>query len=235
MNKLSAKKNTIRLLFLTSLFLSSIASHASMIFINEIHYDNNGADTNEFVELAGTAGLNLMDWSLVFYNGSNGKVYKTVNIGDVSLNSTDQGFGFHAVSIIGMQNGSSGNGSVGDGIALIDNNSQLQQFISYEGAFEATNGIAQGIFSENINMIQNGSPAGMSLQLSGTGNNYQDFTWELANSTLGIKNASQHFIEKELTPPVQITEPNLTFLFLSIVVLMTLGKNRPKPLLRSDF
>ncbi|NQZ21010.1 MAG: hypothetical protein HRT53_03045 [Colwellia sp.] len=224
MNQLSAKKIAIYLLFFITLPIFSFASNASIIFINEIHYDNNGADQNEFVELAGTAGLSLMDWSLVFYNGSNGQVYKTINIGDVSLNDTEMGFGFHALSVIGIQNGSSG--GVGDGIALIDNNNQLQQFISYEGAFEATNGIAQGIFSDDINIIQSSTPIGMSLQLSGTGNNYQDFTWILGNRSIGSSNISQHFNQKTNTPTVQVTEPNLAILFLSIIILMFLV-NRP--------
>jgi len=226
MNTIPAKKIAIQLLSSMTLLLSSFICHASIIFINEIHYDNYGGDTNEFVELAGTAGLNLMDWSLVFYNGTNGSMYKTVNIGDVSLNNTNQGFGFHAISISGIQNGSSG--SVGDGIALIDNNSQLQQFISYEGAFEATNGIAQGLFSHDISIFQSGSPKDMSLQLTGTGNRYQDFTWELANSTFGNNNAAQYFIDEQLIPPVQVTEPNLVWIFLSLVVFAQLVNKRPK-------
>jgi len=224
MNKLSAKKITIHLLFLITLPLSSFACNASIIFINEIHYDNDGADNSEFVELAGTAGLSLMDWSLVFYNGSNGQVYKTVNIGNISLTDTAMGFGFHALNVTGIQNGSSG--SSGDGIALIDNNNQLQQFISYEGAFEATNGIAQGIFSEDINIFQSSTPIGLSLQLSGTGNNYQDFTWILSNQSIGSSNTSQYFNEQKITPTVQVTEPSLPILFLSIITLMLLV-NRP--------
>ena len=165
-----------------------------------------------------------MDWSLVFYNGSNGQVYKTINIGDVSLNNTDMGFGFHVLNIAGIQNGSSG--GIGDGIALIDNYSQLQQFISYEGAFEATNGIAQGILSEDIDIIQSSTPMGMSLQLTGTGNSYQDFTWVLDNRSIGSSNTSQHFNEQQTTPTIQVTEPNLAILFLSIITIIFLV-NRP--------
>ena len=40
------------------------------VFINEFHYDNIGADTGEFIEIAGTAGTDLTGWSLIRYNGS---------------------------------------------------------------------------------------------------------------------------------------------------------------------
>jgi hypothetical protein len=220
MNKLTAKNIAIHLLFLITLPLSSFASNASIIFINEIHYDNSGADKNEFVELAGTANVNLMDWSLLFYNGSNGKAYKKITIGDVSLDDTNNGFGFHALNVPGIQNGS--DGGIGDGIALIDNYNQLRQFLSYEGTFKATNGIAEGIFSENINIIQNSTPVGMSLQLSGAGNNYHDFTWTLANNSFGSSNTSQHIAEKQTGSIVQVTEPHLTMLFLLLTPLMLL-------------
>ena len=47
------------------------------VFINEIHYDNSGTDVNEFIEIAGPAGTNLAEYSIVLYNGSGGAVYDT--------------------------------------------------------------------------------------------------------------------------------------------------------------
>ena len=46
-------------------------------FINEIHYDNVGVDTGEAVEIAAAAGTDLTGWTLVFYNGFDGMVYRT--------------------------------------------------------------------------------------------------------------------------------------------------------------
>ncbi|NNL70294.1 MAG: hypothetical protein HKO70_10070, partial [Acidimicrobiia bacterium] len=37
------------------------------VFINEIHYDNASTDTGEAVEIAGPAGTDLTDWSVVLY------------------------------------------------------------------------------------------------------------------------------------------------------------------------
>ena len=94
---LYALKISVRYILLTLIiFLIPITSQASLIFINEIHYDNSGADKDEFVEIAGTAGLNLLDWSLQFYNGSTGYLYKTYTIDDVTFGDTNNGFGFLA-------------------------------------------------------------------------------------------------------------------------------------------
>ncbi len=42
----------------------------SLIFINEIHYDNDGTDADEAVEIAGPAGTDLTGWTIVLYNGN---------------------------------------------------------------------------------------------------------------------------------------------------------------------
>ena len=51
---------------LTGLVLS-MASQATSVFINEVHYDNAGTATGEFIEIAGPAGTDLSGWSLVEY------------------------------------------------------------------------------------------------------------------------------------------------------------------------
>jgi hypothetical protein len=203
-----------------------MASKASLIFINEIHYDNTGADKDEFVELAGTGGLNLLNWSLLFYNGSNGLVYKTLTISDITLDDRNNGFGFLALAVSGIQNGAS-NG-IGDGIALIDNNDQLIQFLSYEGAFEAKNGSALGKFSKNISINQSSSPKGKTLQLTGSGNSYNDFAWVLENETAGEINFDQRFISTQVPPAVKVSEPNLRLLFLFSIITLCLRKKSIK-------
>jgi hypothetical protein len=208
------------------LLLTSIPSHASLIFINEIHYDNSGADKNEFVELAGSAGLNLLDWSLLFYNGSTGFVYKTYTIEDVTFNDNSNGFGFLAFEVSGIQNGSS-NG-IGDGIAIIDSNDQVIQFLSYEGAFEAKDGAALGIFSHNISISQSSSPEGKSMQLTTNGNNYNDFEWVIEDKTYGSKNIGQSFISEQSPITVQVSEPNLQIPFILLIILLFLSRKELK-------
>ncbi|MDC8004196.1 hypothetical protein POV27_09050 [Aureisphaera galaxeae] len=140
-------------------------------WINEIHYDNNGSDTNEGVEIAGAAGTDLTNWSVLLYNGGDGSVYDTINL---SGTIDDEGTGYGAVNFLrsGLQNGSP------DGLALVDDAGTVIQFLSYEGNFTATSGAANGMTSTDIGVAEGGSsPVGESLQLTGTGNQYSDFTW----------------------------------------------------------
>ena len=196
-----------------------IASPISNAFINEIHYENSGGDTNEFVEIAGAAGINLKDWSLHFYNGSNGSVYKEFTFNNLTLDDTQNGFGLAGVKVSGIQNGAP------DGIALVDNHDVLVQFLSYEGAFLAASGIAAGLLSTDINVFEpTNTPANFSLQLTGQGNKYSDFNWASPQqNTLGGINVNQKFLTK-YAPTVSVNEPNSLFL-LSFLCLI-LGKRK---------
>ena len=158
-------------------------------WINEIHYDNSGADTGEFVEIAGEAGLNLSGWNIVAYNGGNGQSYKTTALSG-TIPDQDNGFGTLAFAISGLQNGAP------DGLALVDDGGTVIQFLSYEGSFDANNGPADGMTSTNIGVSESGSTAvGDSLRLSGTnGCEYADFTWQSpAAETEGSVNTGQSF------------------------------------------
>ena len=157
-------------------------------WINEFHYDNDGTDTGEFVEIAGTAGLGLAGWSVVAYNGNGGTSYATVNLSG-SLPNQQGGFGTLAFNLAGMQNGSP------DGLALVDAGGAVVEFISYEGAFAATNGPAAGTTSADIGVAEaTTTPVGWSLQLGGVGSGPADFTWQAAQAgTAGAVNAGQEF------------------------------------------
>lgn len=160
------------------------------VFINELHYDNSSTDVNEFIEIAGPAGTDLTGWSLVLYNGSNGSVYDTQILGGTIL---DQGNGFGTLTFTyptnGIQNGSP------DGIALVDNNGSVIQFLSYEGSFTAIGGPADGLTSVDIGVSESSStPAGFSLQLIGAGTQFSDFTFNTpADDSPGQINAGQSF------------------------------------------
>lgn len=158
-------------------------------WINEIHYDNSGADVGEFVEVAGPAGLSLASWSIVAYNGSNGQSYKTTSLSG-TIADDDNGFGVLAFNISGLQNGGP------DGLALVDPDDTVIQFLSYEGSFTATNGPADDITSTDIGVSESGSTSvGHSLRLSGSnGCEYADFTWQSpATDTDGSVNTGQSF------------------------------------------
>lgn len=159
----------------------------SNIWINELHYDNDGADTQEFVEIAAPLSFSeLSRISLTLYNGSNGSAYSgPVTLDEFTLGSTSGHFRFfwHELS---MQNGGP------DGMALADDTTVLA-FLSYEGTFQATDGVAQGLLSTDIGVMEpTTTPAGSSLQLQGYGDSASDFTWQTPGfHTLGLVNSNQ--------------------------------------------
>jgi hypothetical protein len=171
------------------------------VFINEIHYDNDGIDTGEFIEIAGPAGTDLANWSLVLYSGANGLVYNTLVLSGTITGPTDsvRTLAF-TYSVNGIQNDT-------DGIALVNPSNTVIQFLSYEGSFTAANGPANGLTSTDIGVSENAStPVGFSLQLSGSGRVYQDFTWSSpADDTPGAVNNSQIFLS-----PTPVTLISLT-------------------------
>lgn len=94
-------------------------------WINELHYDNAGADTGEFVEIAGPAGLDVQGYTVLAYNGRNGQVYASLGLTDRLGNGTG-GVAARAYPLPGMQNGEA------DGLALVDPDGVVVEFISYE-------------------------------------------------------------------------------------------------------
>ena len=167
------------------------------IFINEIHYDNAGGDTGEAVEVAGPAGTNLAGYSLVAYNGSNSAAYSSMNLIG-TLEDQEGGLGTAAFSISGLQNGAP------DGIALVGPGDALIQFLSYEGTFTGAGGAADGVLSTDIGVSESGSgPVGESLQLTGVGTTYEDFTWAgSAASSFGAPNTGVGQVFGDGPPPV---------------------------------
>lgn len=182
------------------------------VFINEIHYDNDGTDTGEAIEIAGPAGTDLTGWDVVLYNGNGGAVYDS---DPLSGTIADQENGFGTVALTypsnGIQNGSP------DGIALVDNNDNVVQFLSYEGSFTAVGGPADGTTSTDIGVAESSStPVGDSLQLMGTGSTSEDFTWSApSDDSFGAVNVGQTFSDggdgdgggEEPPPPADITTP----------------------------
>jgi len=146
--------------------------------------------------VAGPAGSDLSGWSIVFYNGSGGAVYDTINL-DGTIPDQDEGCGTLSFDRAGIQNGAP------DGLALVDAGSTVIQFLSYEGTFTAVGGPADGIMSTDIGVSEGSStPLGDSLQLSGTGLVYADFTWQspMAN-TFGAVNTGQSLCTAPPPPP----------------------------------
>lgn len=167
------------------------ALNAQTVFINEIHYDNLGADALEGVEIAGPAGTDLSTYAIYLYNGNNGLSYGANNPEPLTGTITDQsgcGYGTIWFPIAGIQNGAP------DGIALVEGGTNVIQFLSYEGSFTAGDGPAMTMTSTDIGVMESGSEVDSSLQLIGNGTVYTDFSWSTPiDKTEGAINTGQNF------------------------------------------
>ncbi|HOY14263.1 MAG TPA: hypothetical protein PLY70_14035, partial [Saprospiraceae bacterium] len=148
--------------------LGAYAQCPTDIRINEFHYDNNSTDVGEFIEVRigdpQPAAMDLSGYSVVLYNGSGGATYgSALTLNNAVVTSAD-GYSYYVfdLPVNGLQNGDP------DGIAL-NSPCGLIEFISYDGAFEATNGPAMGIISINVGSEPSTTPIGQSLQLLSTG------------------------------------------------------------------
>jgi predicted extracellular nuclease len=161
---------------------------AQQVFFNELHYDNTGTDAGEAIEIAGPAGTDLSGWSIVLYNGANGAVYNTMALSGV-IPDQSNGIGTLAFNYPenGIQNGSP------DGLALVDPSNVVVQFVSYEGTFTGVGGPADGMPTTDIGISETSStPTGFSVQLTGPGRVYGDFSWTgPAASSFGAINTGQ--------------------------------------------
>lgn len=165
------------------------------VFINELHYDNAGADSGEAVEIIATAGEDLSGYRVWLYNGSNAPgsaaTYGNVAVPVAQTRACGATVAIATVSWPrdGLQNGSH------DGIALVDGAGRVVQFISYEGSIVAGNGPAAGMASGNLPVSESASaPVGTSLQLTGTGTSATDFSWTAAPAqSFGACNSGQTF------------------------------------------
>jgi hypothetical protein len=82
----NSKKISLGLLTLTSCF--ALSSHAAIV-INEIDYDQPGADTAEFIELfnSGNSITSLDNYSINLINGFNSSVYENIDLSGFSINA----------------------------------------------------------------------------------------------------------------------------------------------------
>ena len=181
---------------------SGVPANDSTVFVNELHYDNVGTDTGEFIEVAGPAGTDLAGWQVVLYNGGNGAAYNTRTLSGIIPGAAGE-YGTVALDYPrdGIQNGGP------DGLALVEPGGDVRQFLSYEGTMTAIGGAADGLTSTDIGVAETPSDVGQSLQLTGTGTTYGDFTWAApAVATPGATNNGQTFGEDDTDPEPDPTE-----------------------------
>jgi hypothetical protein len=175
------------------------------VFINEIHYDNIGADLREGIELVGPPAALLVGWRIALVNGSSGGVYRDVVLSDLMFpRGGTAGIAF--VPVPGIQNGAP------DGIALLDPVGDVVEFLSYEGQISVTDGPLSGLVSTDIGVMESATtPQGQSLQRVGAGSRPQDFEWiGPVPHSAGAINAGQRFT---LEAPTTVAEPSPVAMF----------------------
>ncbi len=142
-------------------------------WINELHYDDIGVDANEFIELI--VPQNFSDFSnlhLILYDGATGLQSSDHPGTTFTQGATQDGFRLLSRHIAGLPDGTTG-------MALIYKGNVIQ-FLSYEGSFTAVDGPAAGMTSSDIGVAEDGTDSeGLSLQLSGQGDTYRSFTWNM--------------------------------------------------------
>jgi len=133
------------------------AAAPSSAFISEIHYDDAGADVDEFVEVQLPPGTSSAGLSVVLYNGNGGAPYATFPVPAVTAPPGGQAVALVRVpASTGLQNGSP------DGVVLASGTTVVDR-ISYEGATVATSGVAAGQTLPDIGVAEAGEPEGQSL------------------------------------------------------------------------
>lgn len=165
-------KNFYTLSFLAFGLLSNaqinvgITGNVAGVYINEIHYDNEGADINEFIEVAGPAGTDLSAYTITLYNGNDNTSYDTIHLSGI-IASENSGTGTVSFAANGIQNGAP------DGIALSKTGNSDIQFLSYEGVMSAVDGSATGLNSVDISVSESGTtPIGYSLEYDESSNSW---------------------------------------------------------------
>jgi hypothetical protein len=169
--------------------IEAVELSPDVLWINELHYDNDGSDTDQGVEVAGRSGVNLADYHLYFYDedGEEDVGDRLTNLAG-TIGNEGRRFGAQWIAT-DLENES-------EGIALARiaaGSTDVVQFLSYEGTITAVDGPARGIASADIGVNESGSETkGLSLQLTGRGRRYADFGWSgPSNATPGILNAGQ--------------------------------------------
>ncbi len=174
-------------------------------WINEIHYDEVGADSNEFIEVAGPAGLSLTNYALYLYNGGDGAPY-TINPLSGILPDQTNGFG----AVVALRSTNLVQNGAPDGIALVRNPATLLEFLSYEGVMTGVGGPADGIVSVDIGVSESGTTlATQSLQRVGNGVLGTQFRWVgPTNGSPGLLNSGQSTWSEE--PAASVIISNFT-------------------------
>ena len=170
------------------------------VWINEVAYNDSGADDEEFIELCGVAGTAITGWKIQLVNGYDGSNYYEWTIGSEAGSFTFQdeqdGYGFYVLAgsaspdipntdetmASDMQNGDD------DAIRLIKDDGTEMHFFAYNSK-SAVN-YEYGL-PNDLTPLYDLTYGSNTLQKTGTGTEEPDFGWEQAEQTPGVINRNQ--------------------------------------------
>jgi hypothetical protein len=182
--------------------LAFAVSSRADLFINEVDYDQVGTDTGEWIEIAGTAGLSLDAYELVFHNAADGSEYNTFDLDPANFTFSDEtgtGWGFFVIGFVTTEFGIVADYSPGSWASdEIQNGSpdsiQLRlkagpvnvHLIDYEGNNLNTADDQATALADSNTVSQT------TLYLTGTGNSFNDFSFAASSpGTPGALNTGQ--------------------------------------------
>ncbi len=166
----------------TATFLNEFFNMTGSSFNNK---QNITKADNEFIEIGLDESVtNLADYSIQLYEGTNGTVYQTLTLDQLTLGAKTGNYQTYIYTFTGNQLH-----EAPAGIALSYTGTVVEgQFFSYGGSFTATAGDATGMTSINMGDFVEGQ----SFALQGAGTNYTDFSWGYSsNPSPGAFNDNQ--------------------------------------------
>ena len=146
-----------------------VTSFGQDIFFNEVKYE--APNGEQFLEVAGPTGDDITGWQIILYD-SLAAPYDTITL-DEEFPETQACNGIIIVDVPVLFT------TPGSGMALVNEQGQLVQYLTYGEETTGTSGIINGVTSENIGTQLDSIG---SLQLTGVGEEYDDFTWNLLDA-----------------------------------------------------
>lgn len=147
--------------------------------------------TTQFVEVALKSSVtDLNNYTVTMYDGKTGSSYATFTLDQFTVGSTSNGLttyykNFTSNNLLGPP----------AGVAISHTGAVIQnQFISYGGSFVAADGDATGLTSTDIGMI----PSTASVQLSGNGTSFSQFSFSYGTPSPGTINTDQNYSAQSL-------------------------------------
>lgn len=157
-----------------------MTTHGATQYISEFHYENAGTDVGEFIELVfhNPQPVDLTLYRIYIYNGSDSMTNDDRSVQGITPNCEQDSCFYVWTKQSLLQNDT-------EAIALVyvgEPDTVVLDFISYEGEILALDGPAEGLTSEDVGVIEDGStPVGWSLQLD-------EGVWIAAPATPGSVN-----------------------------------------------